>query len=51
LSGYYAGAAGGVGRSQVPALSAADQDGGCGVVGEEEWAGVLSVLGGLDVLM
>ena len=30
-----------LGRSQVPAVPAADQDGGRGLAGEEEWAGVL----------
>ena len=31
----------GLGDPEVPALSAADQDGGCGVAGAEERAGVL----------
>ncbi len=41
LSGHHAGFAGWAGRSEVSALSAVDQDGGCGVVGEEERERVL----------
>ena len=44
LSRHHAGAAERVGRSEVPAVSAADQDGGCGVAGAEERARILYVL-------
>src|SRR5208282_2879953 len=37
--------AGRAGRSKVPAVSAADQDGGCGVAGEKERERILQVLG------
>ena len=38
-----------IGRSEVPALSAADQDGGCRLAGTEEGAGVLCLLGARDI--